>query len=302
MLMTCGALRRGFVQQYELNRNLLKSALLFGLWRRQHVMQAETNLLWVPSRRQVRVAVVTSCLMLGALSVGWAESAIDFWNNEYKRVKEWRTEKNSEPATRITVKPNRAPASEGTIGAVPYCVRSCDGYYFPLSSERLSRSQAKSLCQSLCPAASTEVYSRRSESFADAVSFKGQRYSDLPKAFAYREKVMPNCTCRRAGSEQMHITDDSTLRSGDIVVTAEGVRIFQGGHTLPHTAREFVDYKKVRTQSGQLRNYLDFVDRSHRSQTVTTQTHTISSAASATDARANVPTAGARRWISNHSR
>jgi hypothetical protein len=43
--------------------------------------------------------------------------------------------------------------------AVGYCVRSCDGHYFPVHAQpRLSAAEA---CRSFCPAARTQVYSGR---------------------------------------------------------------------------------------------------------------------------------------------
>ena len=133
------------------------------------------------------------------------------------------------------------------------------------------------------------------KSMADAVSSKGKRYADLPKAFAYRKSVTSSCTCRSERSDQMSVTDDPTLRPGDIVVTSEGVRVFRGDRAVPHRTNEFVDYRKAGAVSGQQRAFLDIVDQFHRVQADVKTTQT-SSTASASRAQASAPAKG-KRWI-----
>ncbi len=125
-------------------------------------------------------------MIFGACSIAWTESAIEFLNNEHRRQQGWRSERLEAPAARITVTPQRG--AEAGVGTGAYCVRTCDGYYFPLSSERRSLSEAQALCKALCPAAATEVYSRR-DAIENAVSPKGKRYSQIAKAFAYRDAI-----------------------------------------------------------------------------------------------------------------
>ena len=104
------------------------------------------------------VLIATTAIFLGASSIASAESPTQFWNNEYRRNHGWRAPVEK-PPTRITVTPLR-PADGATTGGA-YCVRACDGFYFPLSPQRRSASEAQSLCNALCPATTTEVYSLR---------------------------------------------------------------------------------------------------------------------------------------------
>lgn len=106
------------------------------------------------------------------------------------------------------------------------CVRTCDGYYFPIS---YSASQAKFLedektCQRQCPAAEVTLYVHRNpgEDVNQAVSVSGQPYTALPTAFAYRKEYNAACACRRPGESWAttlkNIDNRTTIESGDILV------------------------------------------------------------------------------------
>ena len=81
------------------------------------------------------------------------------------------------------------------------CVRSCDGYYFPISFSTVAEHfrQDEQTCQSMCPGAQVELYYHRmpNQDSEDMVSVAANiPYSDLPNAFDYREKFNPECSCR----------------------------------------------------------------------------------------------------------
>jgi Protein of unknown function (DUF2865) len=108
------------------------------------------------------------------------------------------------------------------------CVRTCDGYYFPISfSTSQSRfAEDEQSCQKLCPAAEAVLYTHRNpgEDVAQAVSSSGRLYKDLANAFRYRREVVASCGCRQAGqtwAEAMGTARDSTIERGDRVVTEE---------------------------------------------------------------------------------
>ncbi len=108
------------------------------------------------------------------------------------------------------------------------CVRTCDGYYFPISySTSPSRfAEDEQTCQRMCPAAEVRLYSYRNpgEEMTQATSISGQAYTDLPTAFRYRQEVNKSCSCKRAGqswADALKQYDDNTLEYGDIVVTEE---------------------------------------------------------------------------------
>lgn len=81
------------------------------------------------------------------------------------------------------------------------CVRTCDGSFFPISSNAtpLSFSRDTALCQRMCPGTETELFyhSITSQETADMVSAQtGQPYRNLPRAFAYRGSGKDaSCTC-----------------------------------------------------------------------------------------------------------
>ncbi|WP_440642461.1 DUF2865 domain-containing protein [Bradyrhizobium sp. PUT101] len=114
----------------------------------------------------------------------------------------------------------RQRASYG--GGTAYCVRGCDGRYFPAQgSDAESKAQS---CKTFCPASETSlVYGSNID---DATTENGKSYSDLPNAFRYRNEIVAGCTCNGkdpAGLAQVKVEDDPTLRKGDIVAGAGGL-------------------------------------------------------------------------------
>ncbi len=114
----------------------------------------------------------------------------------------------------------RQRASYG--GGMAYCVRGCDGRYFPAQGND-AESKAQS-CRSFCPASETSlVYGSNID---DATTDSGKSYSDLPNAFRYRNEIVSGCTCNGkdpAGLASLKAEDDPTLRKGDIVAGADGL-------------------------------------------------------------------------------
>ena len=80
------------------------------------------------------------------------------------------------------------------------CVRSCDGYYFPVSFSALPSRFAQDLrkCQSRCAApAELFVYRNPGEEPEQMVSADGRRaYSDQPNAWRYRKEYIKGCSCK----------------------------------------------------------------------------------------------------------
>jgi uncharacterized protein DUF2865 len=128
--------------------------------------------------------------------------------------------------------PRESRRSDGESGitsgrGTAFCVRTCDGRYFPLQHH--AGASPAELCRSFCPAAQTLVFS--GGSITSAVAPNGTRYADLDNAFAYRDKVVDNCTCNGKdafGLARMNPAVDPTLRPGDIVATNEGLANFRG--------------------------------------------------------------------------
>ncbi|MCS3499549.1 hypothetical protein M2189_001492 [Bradyrhizobium japonicum] len=114
----------------------------------------------------------------------------------------------------------RQRASYG--GGTAYCVRGCDGRYFPAQGND-AESKAQS-CKSFCPTSETSlVYGSNID---DATTDKGKSYSGLPNAFRFRNEIVAGCTCNGkdpVGLAQVKVEDDPTLRKGDIVAGSDGL-------------------------------------------------------------------------------
>lgn len=111
-----------------------------------------------------------------------------------------------------------------SYGGPAYCVRTCDGRYFPISSAG-NQSRAAS-CNSFCPASETKVV--YGGSIDNAVTEDGKPYSELPNAFRYRNQLVAGCTCNgkdTVGLAKVKIEDDPTLRKGDIVAGPDGLMV-----------------------------------------------------------------------------
>jgi len=149
--------------------------------------------------------------------------AQDFFSNLFGGFRmrpppEMRTPFPNDDMQRYDVPRQRAAYGGGTA----YCVRGCDGRYFPAQgSDAESKAQS---CKSFCPASETSlVYGSNID---DATTTNGKSYSDLPNAFRYRNEIVAGCTCNGkdpAGLAQVKAEDDPTLRKGDIVAGANGL-------------------------------------------------------------------------------
>jgi Protein of unknown function (DUF2865) len=160
----------------------------------------------------------------------------------------------ADPLTNLGDRPQqRAESGSGRA----FCVRSCDGHFFPVQS-RPGMSAAES-CHAFCPAAKTVLYSGGNIDYA--VANDGSRYADLDTAFAYRKQLVDGCTCNGRdafGLARMDVKDDPTLRPGDVVATKSGLMAFTGttnkvadftpidGYRgLPKTARDKLSEVKI---------------------------------------------------------
>jgi hypothetical protein len=146
--------------------------------------------------------------------------------------------------------------------AVFYCVRLCDGRYFPLPRNAGSQSMsADRICSAMCPAAVTKIFS--GNNISRAVANDGKNYSSIKNAFLYREKMVDGCSCNagaRTGTAALDVERDPTLRRGDVVVTHDGPKVFAGDSRLPHKPSDFVPAesykglpKRVREELSEMR-------------------------------------------------
>ena len=118
--------------------------------------------------------------------------------------------------------PRPAAASSGPA----FCVRSCDGKYFPLMRGAASPAQ---MCQAFCPASPTKVFF--GSSIDNAHAARGERYADSENAFAYRTALRADCTCNGhspGGLAPLDLALDGSLRPGDVIASSDGLAAYSG--------------------------------------------------------------------------
>jgi hypothetical protein len=181
-------------------------------------------------RRSVRQAALGAAVALGALALVPAAQAEDFLSALFGAFGGGRSR-----APLISLPfagegnpfapPNEArPRAGYSGGGQAYCVRTCDGRYFPISaSDNQSRTAS---CSSFCPASETKVV--YGSNIDNAATENGKPYSELPNAFRYRNELVAGCTCNgkdQIGLAPVKIENDPTLRKGDIVAGADGLMV-----------------------------------------------------------------------------
>ena len=111
-----------------------------------------------------------------------------------------------------------------TYGGQAFCVRTCDGRYFPVSgSDKQSRAAS---CNSFCPASDTKVV--YGSNIDDAATESGKPYSEFANAFRYRDEIVAGCTCNgkdQFGLAPVKIENDPTVRKGDLVAEPQGLMV-----------------------------------------------------------------------------
>lgn len=102
---------------------------------------------------------------------------------------------------------NKSRKARGTYRTV--CVRTCDGYYWPVSFAT-SRSQFRAddkYCKSSCEApARLFYYSNPSEEPPDMVDLKGRKYNQQSFAWRFQAKYDAQCKCGAHPWEEVSVT------------------------------------------------------------------------------------------------
>lgn len=151
----------------------------------------------------------------------------------YPSRRSWRvTHPRPRPrAPKASVRRDRPPSVQAETDSMSgggYCVRACDGYYFPLIKSSAISGQRS--CEFACPSARVELY--HGETIEEARNAKGDRYSTLPVAFSFRDRLTAGCSCTNpAASHDYYLRlsrKDPTLRAGDVVVGENEAFVYSG--------------------------------------------------------------------------
>jgi hypothetical protein len=137
--------------------------------------------------------------------------------------------------------PNAGSGVRG--GRITYCVRTCDGFYFPLGASTGSDRTDEAACNRMCPTSETKLYVGQVGSDIDDARARhnGRRYAQMSGAFSYRSSLSKSCSCNASGvgmTNDASVTRDQTLRAGDVVMTDKGMRVFTGG-SMPYREANF---------------------------------------------------------------
>ncbi|TYL72054.1 DUF2865 domain-containing protein [Bradyrhizobium cytisi] len=183
----------------------------------EQAMRTELSFQRKLRRTLVAVAIVGPVVLTPEMSA--AEGLLDFFFGAGQKQQQQTSSFNDNPQS--------PPPRPVVVSAGPaFCVRSCDGKYFPLMRGAASPAQ---MCQAFCPASPTKVFFGSSIDRAYAAT--GERYADSENAFAYRKALRADCTCNGhnpAGLASVDLAMDGSLRSGDAVATADGFVAYSG--------------------------------------------------------------------------
>lgn len=194
------------------------------LRREEQTLRTESSFRRRLRRMLVAAAIIGPVALAPEMSS--AEGLLDFFFGGGNQKQQHQTSLfgglfNSNPQS-----PPLPPAPVAASAGPAFCVRSCDGKYFPLMRGAASPAQ---MCQAFCPASLTKVFF--GSSIDGAYAANGERYADSENAFAYRKALRADCTCNGhdpAGLAPVSLEMDGSLRSGDVLATADGLVAYSG--------------------------------------------------------------------------
>ena len=182
-----------------------------------------------PARRYRLAAILASGLLVTVFTTPalHAENLFDLLFGGFKKPQTQTSPQTSFFADPFGLnQPAPSPPLVASGSGPAFCVRSCDGRYFPLARANASPVQ---MCQAFCPASATKVF--YGGSIDEAISAVGERYAESDNAYVYRKELRADCTCNgrdSAGLAPVDLTLDSSLRPGDLVATTDGLMAYSG--------------------------------------------------------------------------
>jgi hypothetical protein len=125
--------------------------------------------------------------------------------------------------------PNGAlpPEEQALGGRRLVCVRTCDGFYFPLANAPGGRAGADEMCQALCPGTETAAFAMpgSDNGITRAISLKGQPYMGMPTALKFQKAFDGACSCKKETESWSNVLRRAegmlAQQRGDIIVTAQ---------------------------------------------------------------------------------
>ena len=81
-----------------------------------------------------------------------------------------------------------------------WCVRECDGFYFPVSNYATENQfhADEEKCHSLCASPAELFYHRSDQDVEEMVSLSGRPYVSMPYAFRNRKVYIKGCSCKQS--------------------------------------------------------------------------------------------------------
>ncbi len=190
-----------------------------------------TELTFRPQRRRALLAAaVLASSVLTVPDAAVAEGLFDmFFGGSKQQARQAAPPQASFFADPNSNMPQPPPAAAPRVaGSGPaFCVRSCDGKYFPVTAR--GNATPAQMCEAFCPASPTKVYYGSNIDYASSAN--GERYAASENAFAYRKALRADCTCNGRGPgglAQIDISLDGSLRPGDVLATSSGLVAYSG--------------------------------------------------------------------------
>jgi Protein of unknown function (DUF2865) len=201
----------------------------------------------------VAAAAVLASSVILVPRMASAEGLFDFFFGGIQKQQQKAPAQASFFADPFGLNPQPAPPPRAVAsGSGPaFCVRSCDGRYFPLTRGNTTPVQ---MCQAFCPASPTKVFF--GSTIDSASSANGEHYADSENAFAYRKAMRADCTCNGrdpAGLAPVDLTLDTSLRPGDVIATTNGLVAYSGVKAGAGQTSEFTPVASYPGLAGDIR-------------------------------------------------
>jgi len=215
---------------------------------------SKTHFRWISQLITLALAAALIALPLNAASAGLFDFLFSGGSRPPPPSLPPQTQSYAPPAP-LSLPREERYVSTGNGRWTVYCVRLCDGRYFPVGRHAgVTPAQA---CSSFCPASQTKVFS--GGSITHATASNGARYADLANAFLYRKQIVAGCTCNGRdafGLAPIETTSDPTLRTGDIVATRDGFVAYRSQRAAKNTDTNFTPIESYSPLSADLRRKL----------------------------------------------